>query len=442
MNYIDLFAGAGGLSEGFTRAGFEPIAHVEIDPDACNTLRTRTVYHDLRRRGLQWVYDSYLRGDVTRDRLYSYLSPELLDSVINESISSETLPRIFELIRKQLDLRSNPPVDLIIGGPPCQPFSVAGRARLGREAMERDERSQLYVQYAEFLRRYQPRMFVFENVLGLLSFRQRNQLGLIRDCFYEAGYEMDVHYWDARDFGVLQSRKRLVIVGWQREAAKLGYPRFTISRQDGFVVNDVLRDLPPLLPNQSYRGRYLTDPTPYLERNGLRDKNSILTWHETRPHRSLDLGIYAKAIKIWNEEGRRLRYPDDLEDHEIQHRYKSGFFDRFKVVGKHEAYSQTVVAHIHKDGHYYIHPEISQCRSLSVREAARLQSFPDNYFFEGPRTAAFKQIGNAVPPLMADRIAGSIRQVLKGQGQFLPPNTALTPPVVTPPRQLVLDYNF
>ena len=427
MNYIDLFAGAGGLSEGFTRAGFEPLAHVEIDSDACKTLLTRTAFHDLHRRGLGWIYDQYQRGEIIRSKLHEQLAPELRDSVINEAISADTLPGIFSRIQKQLDLRGNPEVDLIIGGPPCQPFSVAGRARLGREAMEKDERSRLYVQYAEFLKEYKPRMFVFENVLGLLSFRKRSQLDVIRACFYEAGYEMDVHYWDVRDFGVLQSRKRLIIVGWRRDEKALGYPELSISRQDGFVVNDVLRDLPALTPGQSYRGRYRTDPTPYLERNGLRHSKSILTWHETRPHRDLDLGIYAKVIKAWEDGKRRLRYPDDLDEHEVQHKYTSGFFDRFKVVGRYEPYSQTVVAHIHKDGHYYIHPDLEQCRSLSVREAARLQSFPDDYFFEGPRTSAFKQIGNAVPPLMGARIAGAIKQALRGNGRFLPPNTTLAP---------------
>jgi len=298
-------------------------------------------------------------------------------SVIHAAISAGTLPGIFNRIDSLLNPGEK--VDLIIGGPPCQTFSVAGRARKGSLAMEQDPRSHLYVQYADFLSRYQPKMFVFENVLGMLSFRQSRQIQLIRDTFSEAGYHMQVEQWNARDFGVLQSRERLVIIGWRKDLA-LGYPKLQRCGDHTFRVWDALRDLPELGPDDSSNGPYRKAPTPYLEWSGIRSRKElpVLTWHETRPQTTRDLGIYAKAIRIWNEEGRRLRYPDDLDESEITHANITGFVDRFKVVGKNERYSQTVVAHIHKDGHYYIHPR--QCRSISVREAARLQSFPDNIY--------------------------------------------------------------
>lgn len=215
FKFIDLFAGAGGLSEGFSRAGFQPVAHVEIDADACETIRTRQAWFYLKERGQEQVYYDYLCKRIDRAELHSRVSDQVRESVIHAAISAETLPDIFTRIDNQL--KPGEQVDLIIGGPPCQTFSVAGRARKGREAMEQDPRSRLYVQYADFLVHYKPKMFVFENVLGMLSFRQSRQLDLIRETFSEAGYHMDVHQWNARDFGVLQSRERLIIIGWRKD---------------------------------------------------------------------------------------------------------------------------------------------------------------------------------------------------------------------------------
>jgi DNA (cytosine-5)-methyltransferase 1 len=162
--------------------------------------------------------------------------------------------------------------------------------------------------------------------------------------------------------------------------------------------------------------RYKTKPTEYLKSYALRNGIDILTQHVARPHREQDKKIYKIAVQKWRKQQERLNY-NDLPEELKTHNNRSSFIDRFKVVAADLPYSQTVVAHISKDGHYYIHPDIEQNRSISVREAARLQSFPDDYYFEGEkeganRTAAFKQIGNAVPPLMAKEIAKALKKVL------------------------------
>ena len=163
--YFDLFAGAGGLSEGFTRAGYEPVAHVEMDKAACFTLRTRAAYHWLKKENKLDIYNRYLNGLMTRDEFYKEIPESVLGTVLNYEISSDTLPQIFEDVDKLLNGEK---LDLIIGGPPCQAYSLAGRSR-SETKMVGDKRNYLYRHYAEFLKKYTPKYFVFENVLGLLS---------------------------------------------------------------------------------------------------------------------------------------------------------------------------------------------------------------------------------------------------------------------------------
>jgi DNA (cytosine-5)-methyltransferase 1 len=131
-----------------------------------------------------------------------------------------------------------------------------------------------------------------------------------------------------------------------------------------------------------------------------------------RKHNERDREIYKLAISAWHDGHRRLKYTD-LPEKLCTHKNKESFLDRFKVLAPDIACSHTMIAHISKDGHHFIHPDINQCRSISVREAARIQSFSDNYYFEGPRTAKFVQIGNAVPPIMAKGIAGKIKEILE-----------------------------
>lgn len=411
MNYIDLFAGAGGLSEGFIHAGFTPVAHVEMDEAACYSLKTRAAYHYLKSNNQYEDYVSYLKGDISRKELYSLIPMEILDSVINLSIGGDNNEKIHRAIQKQL---GDDEVDLIIGGPPCQAYSLVGRAR-SENGMNGDPRNYLYVQYGKYLEKYKPKMFVFENVLGLKSAKGGLYLQNMEKLFLKKGYEMKLFTVEANKFGVLQNRKRVIIIGWKDDFIPV-IPDFEkIALTNSFKVSSIFSDLPFLNAGEGkdkYQG-YEKRPGKYLTDSNLRNGINVLTQHVARPHTKQDKEIYRIAVSKWNNEQKRLDY-NDLPDRLKTHKNRHSFFDRFKVVAQNLEHSQTIVAHIAKDGHYYIHPDIEQNRSISVREAARLQSFSDDYYFEGVkeganRTSAFKQIGNAVPPLMAEKIAASIK---------------------------------
>ncbi|WP_298516224.1 DNA cytosine methyltransferase [uncultured Kordia sp.] len=408
MNFIDLFSGAGGLSEGFIKAGFNPIAHVEIDSHACNTLETRLVYHKLKNENKLDHYYDYLNENVERDVFISKFGDEFLsDSVLNIGIGGKNNKIIFDKIDQ---LVGNREVDLIIGGPPCQAYSLVGRSR-DAKGMKDDPRNFLYKEYAKFLKQYRPKAFVFENVLGLITADEGRYFKNMRAYFKRIGYHLDYDVQHSNDFGVLQKRKRIILIGWRKDI-DFSYPIFDkIEHQ--FKVNDILTDLKRLKPGeQNNLTKYKTDSTEYLEKFELRNGVDFVTQHIARPHNERDLAIYKIAIKKWLKYEERLKYPD-LPENLKTHKNQKSFVDRYKVVDP-KGYSHTMVAHIAKDGHHYIYPDMKQVRSLSVREAARIQSFPDDFFFEGGRSAAFRQIGNAVPPLMAKEIANKIRKKYNG----------------------------
>lgn len=401
---IDLFAGAGGLSEGFVRAGFTPIAHVEMDKDACNTLKTRCCYHYLRSHEQLDIYYDYLKGKISRDILYSCVPQEVIDSVINVEISNDTISDTFERIKELAGKRK---VDMIIGGPPCQAYSLLGRHD---KKMEDDPRTLLYLQYGKFLKEFKPKGFVFENVPGLLSAKKGEHFKNLQAYFDGLGYKVNYKMLNASDYGVLQIRKRLIIVGWKKRH-DYGYPIFEKNKTEA-VVNDILEDLPILKAGDVKPIAPYSRPTnSYLQESGIRiEEDVFVTQNIARPLNANDVAIYAYAINMWNSKHQRLKYTDLPMALRTQKNEKS-FLDRFKVVDG-EGKAHTLVAHLAKDGHYYIHPNKKFCRSISVREAARMQSFPDNFYFEGSRSAMFKQIGNAVPPLMAASIAKSINALL------------------------------
>ena len=411
LNYIDLFAGAGGLSEGFIRAGFNPIAHVEMNKDACNTLKTRTAYHYLKATNQQNIYYDYLKSlEKNNEDLWAKIPKNLIDTVINKEISNETIPDIFQTIDKALGKEN---VDVIIGGPPCQAYSIAGRAR-DKKGMREDPRNFLYLYYIKFLKKYQPKIFVFENVPGILSANNGVYLDKIFKAAQEIGYKLAIppkKHLNAKDFNVLQNRKRVIIIGWKKEL-KLSYPDFEEITPKYTVLEDLFADLPHLKQGQGTQAcvPYTSPVAPYLKLSKIRNENiNFVTQHIARKTNENDLEIYRMAVDDLAK-GKRLNYVT-LPKRLIKHNNTNAFTNRFQVVNG-QSISHTMVAHIASDGHYYIHPDKKQNRSLTPREAARIQSFPDDYFYEGSRTATFKQIGNAVPPLMAEKIAGKIKSML------------------------------
>lgn len=412
--FLDLFAGAGGLSEGFIQAGFTPVAHVEMDLAACFTLKTRAAFHWLEENNNYKLYYQYLYQKITRDEFYKNIPKPILDTVLNFEISEKTIPEIFKNIDFLLKGRK---LDLIIGGPPCQAYSLAGRAR-SKNNMKGDKRNYLYRYYAEFLNYYQPKFFVFENVLGLLSAKEENNtlhfdnmLNLFKECGYSAEYKI----LNAYDYGILQNRKRIIIIGKKGHHKKF-YPQID-KIKNKYIVWDVLEDLPKIKAGEGTISPVCTNKcnNNYLSKARIKmiEKEPV-TFHQARPNTDNDLKIYKIVVNSWNKFHTRISYAD-LPENLKTHKNITSFVDRFKIVAGEMPYCQTIVAHISRDGHYYIHPDINQNRSLTPREAARLQTFPDNYYFESKkgkpsRTIAYKQIGNAVPVLLAYKIAKTLKK--------------------------------
>lgn len=404
MKVIDLFAGAGGLSEGFRQENYEIIAHVEMDKSACNTLKTREAFYYLKEKGQLHTYLKYLNKELSREEFYELVPEKILKKVINEEISNKSIKNIFSSIDELLDGET---IDMIIGGPPCQAYSSAGIAR-DPNRMKDDPRNYFYRYYVRFLKKYNPKIFVFENVKGILTAQEGKIFKNIKRNMSRAGYKMDYKILNARDFGVSQNRERVIIIGWKKEI-DFYYPEFEATKNTPFLQT-LFSDLPKLNAGDSIEGNNVYVSEPKKELSFLRDKSwTYLSQHISRPNNPNDLEIYKLIVETWNKNGRILKY-NELPKKLITHNNTSSFLDRYKMLHYSDV-SHTIVAHISKDGHYYIHPDVNQNRSLTVREAARIQAFPDDFYFEDSRTAAFKQIGNAVPPLMARIIAQKIKML-------------------------------
>lgn len=419
MVVLDLFSGAGGLSEGFFRVGAEFVGHVEADSHACKTLKTRTAYWNLKKENKLNIYNKYLLGELSTEELWESANIDKSEDVINKAISDDTFDSISKTIKKNLKSKNLKKVDVIIGGPPCQAYSVIGRARM-KESVVNDPRNFLYKYYVKFLESFKPKMFIFENVMGLKTAGNGEYYTSLKTALDEAGYCIAENIMMADDYGVLQSRKRIIIVGWKKDKRRKNYPfpKFEkIKLDDDITVNDVLKDLPVTYPDNKISGKdkYKEETNKYLVESNIREKNfNILTQHETRPHNPRDREIYKEAITAWDDRKERLCYKElaSRRPKLITHKNTQTFKNRFNVIKGDQKSSHTILAHMAMDGHYYIHPDVNQLRSLSIREAARLQSFPDDFFFEGPRTSIFRQIGNAVPPKMAEQIAKKIKEIL------------------------------
>ncbi len=508
---IDVFAGPGGLGEGFSALGrpegrqfFKIGLSVEKTIPAHSTLELRSFFRQFPNVEVPQDYYDFLRGGITREELYRR-HPDQAWNAKNEAWCA-TLGSGPEF-DEELDSRISRIIAgndkwVLIGGPPCQAYSVIGRARnagVKDYRPEDDERNYLYIEYLRIIARHRPAVFVMENVKGILSstvqgsrifdhilsdlkkpatvfprYRKPGALGYkifslakcssnIQDDVYECPAPEDFIV-ECEKYGIPQARHRVVLLGVREDLGSIT-PGILMPEQEVYV-EDVLVGLPKLRSGLSresdsapiWRQRVLEA----LERRWMKGARKMvgqalfdqlvqvldnldppvhdrgaefipfnaqvrddLKWwyidpqlkgvcnHTSRGHMHKDIHRYLYASSFAQLYGRSPKlhdYPPDLlPDHKNA---KSGHFDdRFRVQSYGRP-STTVTSHISKDGHYYIHPDPHQCRSLTVREAARLQTFPDNYFFAGNRTQQYLQVGNAVPPLLAYRVAKVVRDLL------------------------------
>ncbi len=410
LTCLDLFCGAGGLSEGFLQTGkFDFLGHVEWEKPMVDTLRNNLVK--------RWGYSeaeakkSVVQFDVQKtDELFSgNWSDETRDEY------SKNNDPIF--IEKGLDgLISGRRVDVIIGGPPCQAYSIAGRAQ-DPHSMKNDYRNYLFESFVKIVDRYRPKVFVFENVPGMLSACPGDTLVINRICkeFDEIGYqiripeEMHKSIYCASDFCVPQDRKRVIIFGVDKscpESVEDFYKALDDqkSNESPKTVRDAIGDLPKF--------RELKEPYKIGNRNVSHELvgDVVIPQHEARYHNKRDIEVFREWItnnmnSISNE--KKLEFYKRVSGKESNHnKYRSLEWDKP---------SPTIVSHLHKDGLMFIHPDVEQARSITIREAALLQSFPMDYEFLGSNAYCFKMIGNAVPVLFAKSIAEAVYSVLEGK---------------------------
>ncbi|WP_434578660.1 DNA cytosine methyltransferase [Pseudomonas sp. Z5-35] len=520
LQVVDLFAGPGGLGEGFSSLSegrsFDILVSAEMDPFARSTLRLRAFYRALKKYNPTALDDYYYYCETAgvaqpwssdSYKEWQHADTEARQIKLGSVEGNAELDRILE---KRLDT-SKPWV--LIGGPPCQAYSIVGRARNKGNVdykAEDDHRHFLYREYLRIIQSKRPAVFVMENVKGILSskvsgtqiFPQilqdladpdaalgiKNGTGkkykicsLVSDDIYESGMAPDSIDFNnfiirAEDYGIPQGRHRVILVGVSEDYVA-GISEHKLASAPPITVRDVLGNLPPLRSTLS-RGNDTPDKwcneilghleTLYkdlissekkdltlemnlrifrdsfsggrLNNGGLRVKKTsswsgavnsdeLNSWlidsklgvwlnHEARSHMSADLkryiyaSVFAQAHHYSPKGHQEFNLPGLAPDHK---NWESGkFSDRFRVQIDRQ-HSSTITSHISKDGHYFIHYDPNQCRSLTVREAARLQTFPDNYFFMGNRTQQYHQVGNAVPPLLASKIARVVERIIKGR---------------------------
>jgi DNA (cytosine-5)-methyltransferase 1 len=509
IRVIDIFAGPGGLGEGFcslldneSRRIFEISLSIEKDYHAHMTLTLRTFFRQFNQDQIPADYYEFVRGKITLEELYTrhpeqaaIAANESWHATLGESKGAVSNGEVDQKIRKALDGETN---WLLIGGPPCQAYSVVGRSRRQETILDeqKDERVGLYKQYLRILAVHNPAVFVMENVKGLLSaetnespvftkilqdltdpveaylsdFRSNGielncpgykiySLTIAPEKFEEDGnpiYKQKDFVIRAEKYGIPQTRHRVILLGIRRDinvvpgiltsVSEVGIakvlsdlPRLRsgLSRQkddsekwkqaiEGIIKRGVLSGIDKEVKSKIYKQIYKIR-IPYNGKGAEFIPNEDISiayrpeWfidvnlggvcnHQSRGHMESDLRRYFFVSCYGSAKLRSPKLEDFpealLPDHE---NVKEGiedkkFADRFRVQLSNKP-SKTITSHIAKDGHYYIHYDPTQCRSLTVREAARVQTFPDNYFFCGPRTAQFSQVGNAVPPLLANKIA-------------------------------------
>ena len=389
---MDLFAGCGGLSDGFeaTRE-FRGLAHVEWEAAPLATLVLR-----LKKK---W---GYKRGDFEAVQFDMQNIGELINGAPRG-------PEGFLGLKNLVDQT----VDLVIGGPPCQAYSIAGRIR-DANGMQDDYRNFLFESYIEILKWAKPKAFLFENVQGILSAAPGGVpiVDRIRHAFTESGYVVPLRFKDClfrlEDFGVPQRRSRVFIVGVRRDlfesdgsaAIALGEFYQTFRREyhvdRPVAAREALSGLPPLYPTN--------DPILLKRRISHQPIISNITSHTPRFHNKRDTETFKiLAADLASGEGRYSSI-ESLKELYSHRTGKKSAVHKYHVIRPEEP-SNTIPSHLCKDGLRHIHWDPEQCRSLTVREAARLQTFDDDFEFCGSRSEQYKMVGNAVPPLFAKKIA-------------------------------------
>ncbi len=419
--FIDLFAGCGGLEDGFLQSGkYESIAAVDWLQPQINTLRKRletkwnindaserVMCFDIRREQelfCGWDDDSVLPqyeilpdGKKSRFKTGPYGKGKGLDYLVNQVGG----------------------IDIIIGGPPCQAYSIAGRVKDGN-GMKNDYRNYLFEHYLSVVNRYKPKVFIFENVPGMLSATPDGMpiTELIRKGFDDIGYEIvdDLRNYamiNASDYGVPQHRKRIIILGIRKDITKepqtilqdfytTVLPHYKVEHKR--TVEEAIGDLPAAYPiiDAQLPGKRITFTKPECN----------TTWHVSRRHSLRDIEIFrmlAEDIEIGLNEYTNTKALSDLYEERVGAKSQ---IHRYHVLRKDQP-STTIISHLDRDGNRFIHYDPKQSRSITPREAARIQSFDDDFDFLGNQTDTFIMIGNAVPPVLAKCIALALADVLE-----------------------------
>jgi DNA (cytosine-5)-methyltransferase 1 len=491
---VDLFAGPGGLNEGFSSVGehvgkpvFKTVASFEMNKYAHGTLLLRTAYRLMKREaGVPAAYYRYVQGALSWEEFSADpVVSEALDRARGEvhllELGEANRSLVDETIRRALSESQESPSDdwVLIGGPPCQAYSLAGRSRRKHdEEFENDHKHFLYKEYLHIIERFRPTVFVMENVKGLLSSTNKGDQTfdlIMRDLSEPSPgvrYEVRSLVVDepvghlepkdfvihAEDYGIPQKRHRVILLGIRADALERT-SRVFLDRQEVVTVGDAIGDLPrlrstisPAREDSPLAWSILTHEVTAILGQGVLSEPAFVkptkltpgglflrnysapapesafqkwildprlggvTLHSTRSHMAEDIkryGYLAAQAALLGRAPKLDDLPSELQpEHKNIGKANTPFVDRFRVQLADKP-STTVVSHIAKDGHYYIHPDAGQMRSLTVREAARLQTFPDNYFFTGSRTQQYHQVGNAVPPLLAAQIAQKVAETLR-----------------------------